>query len=216
MELTPVQRIVTFTVVVLVLAGLGAYLFLPKSTDGAAAAGRPKPASSSSQPTTPSPTPPPTPPPSPSPGTGSGSGRAADIYSWLPFTQSGLTRAAKVTTTFADDYGTYSYRESTNSYLAPMRPLMTPALADVIGRAFATPGVVANRVKSQQTSTGSATITSLRAFGPTSLTFVVNLDEHLTGTGGPSQQVIGYAITLTGSGDTWHVSDIEYSGDGNQ
>src|SRR6185437_962900 len=122
MELTPVQRIVTFTVVVLVLAGLGAYLFLPKSTDGAAAAGRPKPASSSSQPVQPS-----TPSASPSPtstGTGSGGGRPADIYSWLPFTQSGLTSAAKVTTTFANDYGTYSYQESTNSYLAPMKPLM--------------------------------------------------------------------------------------------
>ena len=215
MELTPVQRIVTFTVVVLVLAGLGAYLFLPKSSDNAAAAGRPKPASSSSQPaqpTTPAAT---SPPASPSPGTGSGGG-PADIYSWVPFTQSGLTSAAKVTTTFANDYGTYSYRQTTNSYLAPMKPLMTTALADVVGRAFATPGVVAKRVKSQQTSTGSATITSLRAFGPTSLTFVVTLDQHLTATNGQSQQVVDYAITLTGSGDTWLVSDIEYSQDGNQ
>jgi len=215
MELTPVQRIVTFTVVVLVLAGLGAYLFLPKSNDGASAAGRPKPASSSSQPIQPTTTPATPPPVSRSPGTGSGGG-PADIYSWLPFTQSGLTSAAKVTTTFASDYGTYSYRQTATSYLAPMKPLMTSALADVIGRAFATPGVAARRVKSQQTATGSATITSLRAFGPNSLTFVVSLDEHLTSTSGPSQQVISYAVTLTGSGDTWQVSDIEYAQDGNQ
>jgi hypothetical protein len=215
MELTPVQRIVTFTVVVLVLAGLGAYLFLPKSSNDAAAAGRPKPASSSSQPAQPTAPPVTSPPASPSPGAGSGGG-PADIYSWVPFTQSGLTSAAKVTTTFADDYGTYSYQQSTNSYLAPMKPLMTTALADVVGRAFATPGVVARRVKSQQTSTASATITSLRAFGPNSLTFVVTLDQHLTATNGQSQQVASYAITLTGSGDNWLVNDIEYAQDGNQ
>jgi hypothetical protein len=45
---------------------------------------------------------------------------------------------------------------------------------------------------------------------------VVSLDEHLTSTSGPSQQVISYAITLTGSGDTWQVNDIEYAQDGNQ
>src|SRR6266705_4340558 len=186
MELTPVQRIVTFTVVVLVLAGLGAYLFLPKSSDGAAAVGRPKPTSQpsqSAQPTTPASTPPASPPP----GTASG-GKTPDIYSLVPFTESGLASAAQVTTTFADDYGTFSYRETTNAYIAPMKPLMTTALAVVVGRAFATPGVVAQRVKSQQTSTGAATITSLRAFGPTSLTFVVNLVQHLTGTKGQSDQ----------------------------
>jgi len=214
MELTPVQRIVTFTVVVLVLAGLGAYLFLPKSSDGAAAVGRPKPTSQpsqSAQPTTPASTPPASPPP----GTASG-GKTPDIYSLVPFTESGLASAAQVTTTFADDYGTFSYRETTNAYIAPMKPLMTTALAVVVGRAFATPGVVAQRVKSQQTSTGAATITSLRAFGPTSLTFVVNLVQHLTGTKGQSDQVDNYAITVTGSGGTWQVSDIEFASVGNQ
>ena len=214
MELTPVQRIVTFTVVVLVLAGLGAYLFLPKSSDGAAAAGPPKPTSQpsqSAQPTTPATTPPASSPP----GTASG-GKAPDIYSLVPFTESGLASAAQVTTTFADDYGTFSYRETTNAYIAPMKPLMTTALAVVVGRAFATPGVVAQRVKSQQTSTGAATITSLRAFGPTSLTFVVNLVQHLTGTEGRSDQVDNYAITVTGSGSTWQVSDIEFASEGNQ
>jgi hypothetical protein len=214
MELTPVQRIVTFTVVVLVLAGLGAYLFLPKSSDGASAAGRPKPASQPSQSAQPT-TPPATPPASSPPGT-TGSGKSPDIYSWLPFTESGLGTAARVTTSFANDYGTFSYQETTNAYLAPMKPLMTTALAVVVGRAFATPGVMAQRVKDQQTSTASATITSLRAFGPDSLTFVVNLVQHLKGTKGESDQVDNYAITATGSGSTWQVSDIEFASAGNQ
>jgi hypothetical protein len=213
MELTPVQRIVTFTVVVLVLAGLGAYLFLPKSSDGAAAAGRPAPTSQPSQSAPPT-TPPTTAPPASSPP--GGSGGKADIYSWLPFTESGLANAAQVTTTFVNDYGTYSYQETTNAYLAPMKPLMTTALAAVIGRAFTTPGVVAQRNKSQQTSTGAAAITSLRAFGPNSLTFVVNLVQHLDGTKGKSDQVDNYAVTVTGSGSSWQVSDIEFASAGNQ
>jgi hypothetical protein len=214
MELTPVQRIVTFTVVVLVLAGLGAYLFLPKPSDGAAAAGRPAPTSQPSQSAPPA-TPPTTAPPASSPPGGSG-GKATDIYSWLPFTESGLANAAQVTTTFADDYGTYSYQETPSAYLKPMKPLMTTALAAVIGRAFATPGVVAQRTKSRQTSTGAAAITSLRSFGPSSLTFVVNLVQHLDGTKGKSDQVDNYAITVTGSGSAWQVSDIEFASAGNQ
>ncbi len=213
MELTPVQRIVTFTVVVLVLAGLGAYLFLPRSNDGAAAAGRPTPSSQPSRSAQPAPPPTTAPPASPSPGAG---GKAPDIYSWLPFTQSGLGSAAQVTTTFASDYGTFSYTESAEAYLAPMKPLMTTALAVVIGRAFATPGVAAQRTKSQQTSTGAATITSLRDYVPNSLTFVVNLVQHLDGTKGKSDQVDNYAITVTGSGSTWQVSDIEFASAGNQ
>src|SRR6185437_4563128 len=214
MELTPVQRIVTFTVVVLVLAGLGAYLFLPKADDGAAAAGRPKPAGHPSQSSPPTTTP--TTPPAPSPPGDTGSGKAPDIYSLLPFTESGRGTAAQVTTAFADDYGTFTYTESTNAYLAPMKPLMTSALAVIVGRAFATPGVAAERVKSQQTSTATATITSLRAFGPTSLTFVVNLVQHLKGTKGLSEQTDNYAITVTGSGSSWQVSDIEFASEGNQ
>lgn len=213
MELTPVQRIVTFTVVVLVLAGLGIYLFLPKDTAGAAAAGRPTPTSQpsqSAQPTTPVTT------PSPPPGTAPSGGRAPDIYSWLPFTQPGLGSAAQVTTTFADDYGTFSYTDSASTYLAPMKSLMTTALAVVIGRAYATPGVAAKRVSGQQTSTADATITSLRAFGPDSITFVVNLVQHLTSTKGKSDQIDNYAVTVTGSGGNWQVNDIEFASAGNQ
>src|SRR5262249_14021981 len=100
MELTPAQRLVAFAVVVLVLAGLGVYLFLPKSSDGAAAQPRSSP-TPTNQPASPTATglpssSPAAPPPS--------SGNAPDIYNWLPFTPSGLAAAARVITTFADDY----------------------------------------------------------------------------------------------------------------
>ena len=138
--------------------------------------------SQSAQPTTP----PASPPASSPPGT-TGSGKSPDIYSWLPFTESGLGTAAQVTTTFANDYGTFSYQETTSAYLAPMKPLMTTALEVVVGRAFATPGVMAQRVKDQQTSTASATITSLRAYGPDSLTFVVRSGPASEGHQGPER-----------------------------
>ncbi len=216
MELTPVQRLVTFAVVVLVLAGLGVYLFLPKSSAGASAHQRPgrltshHPASPNQEPPTPAVS-------TSSPSAGpSSTGNAPDIYNWLPFTPSGLASAARVATTFAADYGTYSYRQNTASYLAPMKQLMTGQLAELLGRAYSAPGVVAQRTSGKQVAVGSAVISSLRAFGPSSITFVVTLTTRMSGTKGPSNQSAGYAVTLTGSGSSWQVNNIEPSNEGNQ
>jgi hypothetical protein len=212
MELTPVQRLVTFAVVVLVLAGLGVYLFLPKSSAGASAQARSSP-TPSHQPVSPTATgltssPQPTPPPS--------AGNASDIYNWLPFTPSGLASAARVTTTFAADYGTYSYRQNTASYLAPMKQLVTGQLAELLGRAYSAPGLVAARDSGKQVSVGSAVITSLRAFGSSSITFVVTLTQRTNGTKGTVSQSAGYAVTVTGSGSSWQVNNIELESAGNQ
>src|SRR5260370_27490040 len=135
MELTPVRRFVPFAAAVLVLAGLGVYRFLPKSPDGASA----QSASSrtpSHHPVSPSATgltssPPAAPPPS--------AGDSPDIYNWLPFRPSGLASAARVTTRFAADYGTYSYRQNTASYLAPMNPLITGPLPHFRGQPYSAP-----------------------------------------------------------------------------
>jgi len=208
MELTPLQRLVTFVVVALVLAGLCVYLFLPGSPIGAAAQRRPSP-SPSGQPASPSAT-------RSAPSTSAPSvGKAPDIYNWLPFTPSGLASAARVTTTFAADYGTFTYRQNTSSYLAPMKPLMSSQLAELIGRAFSAPGVVAARTSAKQGCVGSAVITSLRAFGPTSLTFVVTVTQRTSGTKGAGRQTANYAITVTGSGGNWQVNNIELESAGN-
>jgi hypothetical protein len=207
MDLTPVQRLVTFAIVVLVLAGLGVYLFVPGSSNGAAAQGP-----SRHQPTSP----PPAQPSSPAPSTSSPpAGTVPDIYDWLPFTPSGLASAARVTTEFAADYGTYSYRQNATSYLAPMKPLISGQLAELLGRAYSAPGLVAERTSGKQVSAGSGVITSLRAFGPTSLTFVVALTERISGTKGAGRQSADYAITVTGSGSGWQVSSIELASAGN-
>lgn len=219
MELTSVQRFVTFTAIVIVLAGLVAYLFLPSPSG---ASGSPGPAARGDSRTPGSSSGGSRPPGggSPSPSAPAGStGQAPDIYQWLPFTRSDLASAAAVTVRFGDDYGTYSYNESTASYLAPLRSLVTSQLAGLLGRAYATPGVAADRVNGKQSSTASTAILSLRAFGSTSLTFVVAITTRTSGGGGggggTSQQVADYAVTLTGSGTAWQVSDIEPAGAGN-
>lgn len=207
MELSPFQRFAAFAVVVLVLAGLGAYLFLPQSS---AAGGSPQPAHSGSRGPGNGPGP-----ASPSAPASSGKG-APDIYQWLPFTQSGLATASATTISFAANYGTFTYTESAQAYLAPMRTQITSQLAVVLGRAFAAPGLAATRASTRQTSTATASILALRAFGPSSLTFVVAIAQRISSSKGASQQNTDYAVTLTGSGSAWQVSDIELSSAGNQ
>jgi hypothetical protein len=212
MDLTPLQRFAAFAAVVVVLAGLGVYLFLPQSAAGRsdkpagpASAGPPSSGPPSSGPS-----------PAQSPGASPPSGHAApDIYQWLPFTQSGLASAASTTTSFATRYGTFSYTESTQAYLAPMRPLMTGGLAAVLGRAFAAPGLAGTRTGTKQVSTATADILTLRAFGPSSLTFVVVITQRIVSSKGTSRQSADYAITLTGTGSSWQVSDIELASAGN-
>lgn len=120
-----------------------------------------------------------------------------------------------VTEKFASQYGTYSYRESAASYVAAMRGLVTPELAATLARSYATPGVAQLRTQQQQVSSARGTVTSLRAFGPTSLTFVVRLVQQITERQGRSQQTGQYAITVTASGSQWQVSDIQLASAGN-
>lgn len=208
MDLSPGQQKAVFAVVVVILAALGYWLLLPKVTHSHAQA----------QPTA-SPTPAATAPSSPpsqaaSPPAGTASAASTggvDIYSWLPFTQQGLAAAATVTEKFVVDYNTYTYTESADDYVARMNGLITTQLADTLRGLYSTPGVVKVRTSQKQTSTGTAVINSLRSFGPSSLTFIVTGTQHLTTSKGTSSGSSQYAVTLTGSGTSWQVNDIELS-----
>lgn len=212
MELAPFQRIVAFIAAVIVLVGVGAYLFLPSALGSAGAGpsqsgsagptgagpGSPSglPSSSPGGPVVPAQSPP-------------------DIYQWVPFSSAGLAAAAQVAVAFTGDYGTYSYQRDVNAYLAPMRPLISGQLSQLLGRAYAAPGVAADRIAKRQVSSGTAAILSLRTFGQSSLIFVVQLTQQITSGTGRSQQVTSYAVTLSGSGTSWQVSDIELASAGN-
>jgi hypothetical protein len=211
MDLTPGQRRVIFTGVVLALAALGAFLIIPSVLSKGAARGRPAAATQplhSAAPTVP--------PPSPG-GVGSTApaGTGVNIYQWLPFSQAGLTAAATVVRQFAADYSTYSYAEKPATFVRRMSGLITAQLSVTLARAYATPGVAQLRVKQKQVYSGTGRITGLRAFGPSSLTFVVAVAQKVTGTQGTSQNTIDYAVTVTGAGTIWKVNDVEFASAGN-
>jgi len=212
MDPTPGQRKAAFVVIVLALAGLGIFLVRPGASGSAAPAQSPAASPAATAPASPAVTatqPAATPPPAASsPGT-------ASIYQWLPFTRSELARAASVATRFGDLYGTFSYSESATGYVQKMRNVITAQLSDVLARGYATPGVAGPRVRAKQVSTGTSSISSLRAFGSSSITFVVAISQKITDTRGVSRSTGQYAVTVTGSGSSWQVSDIELASAGN-
>jgi hypothetical protein len=214
MDLTSRQRQLVFALTVVALAGLGFFL-LHSGIPGHHSAKPPQqpPVAASSpvapsSPATPAATPTQT-------GRSSTASSQVNIYQWLPFTESQLAKAAGVATEFSADYGTFSYRESAAAYTARMQGLITSQLAQIIGRAYATPGVAKVRTQQKQVSTGSAVIDSLRAFGSSSVTFVVTIHQKITGTS-PGRQSTQYAVTVSDSNGGWQVTDIELASSGNQ
>ena len=211
MDLSPGQKKAVFALVVVVLAALGYWLILPKVSHSNAQA-QPTPSPSTPSPTqlVPSPAVSVTPTVTETPAaTGS-----VNIYSWLPFTQEGLTTAASVAQQFLVDYDTYSYTESAQDYVGKMGGLITAQLGTTLKGLYSSPGVAKVRNDQQQTSTGTAQINSLRSFGPSSLTFVVTANQHLVTAKGTSNGTTQYAITVTGSGTSWQVDNIELSSAG--
>lgn len=205
MDLSPGQQKAVFALVVVVLAALGYWLIVPRvSHSNAQAQPSPTPSPTASVPS------PPASAPTAVTTTPAPAG-SVDIYSWLPFTQQGLAAAAAVTQKFLVDYNTYSYTESAADYVARMNGLITTQEATTLKGLYATPGVAKIRTDQKQVSTGTAAITALRTFGPSSLTFIATGTQHLTTGKGSSSGSAQYAVTVTGSGTSWQVSDIELS-----
>jgi hypothetical protein len=211
MDLTAAQRKAVFALIVVVLAGLGVYLFVPGTGGSAAPAASASPPRHSPAASVPSPA---APTASPVP-VAAGTPSAPDIYQWLPFTQSELATAASVTTEFSGAYGTWSYSQNARTYIATMRSLITPELSQLLAQDYSAPGVASQRTRTKQVSTGSAVINSLRAFGPSSLTFVVTISQQITDTSGRSPVTGQYSVTVTSDGSSWQVNDIELASAGN-
>jgi hypothetical protein len=204
-DLSPGQQKAVFALVVVVLAALGYWLILPKvSHSHGQAQPSPTPSVIQSVPSPPESTP-------PTVTTSPASTGGVDIYSWLPFTQQDLSAAAAVTEKFLVDYNTYSYTETADGYVAKMNGLITTQLASTLQNLYSQPGVAKVRTDQRQVSTGTAVINSIRAFGSSSLTFVVTGTQHLATSNGTSSGSTQYAITVTGSGTSWQVNDIELS-----
>ena len=216
MDLSPAQQKAVFVLVVVVLAALGYWLLLPKLSHSAgqpAAASTSRASTSSAAASAPAPGITETPASTvTAPPAASGT---VNIYSWLPFTQQGLTDAASVTLKFAVDYNTFTYTETPAAYVSKMGGLITGSLATTLRASYATPGVATLRSDQKQVSTGTAAINSLRSFGPSSLTFIVTTGQRLVSSSGTTNGSTQYAVTVTGSGMSWQVDDIELASAGN-
>jgi len=206
-ELSPRQRSAVFVVVVIALAALGYYLVVPAVTHAhghtaASPAASPSAAASESA-------------PAPTVTASAADANGVNIYAWLPFTPQDLAAASAVAVRFSIDYNTFTYTESAADYVGAMGRLITGQLATTLQAAYQTPGVASLRTSQKQVSTGSAVINSLRAFGPSSMTFVVTAGQRLVTANGTSSGSTQYAVTVTGSGASWQVSDIELESAGN-
>jgi hypothetical protein len=206
-ELSPRQRSAVFVVVVIALAALGYYLVVPAVAHAhghtaASPAASPSAAASESA-------------PAPTVTASAADANGVNIYAWLPFTPQDLAAASAVAVRFSIDYNTFTYTESAADYVGAMGRLITGQLATTLQAAYQTPGVASLRTSQKQVSTGSAVINSLRAFGPSSMTFVVTAGQRLVTANGASSGSTQYAVTVTGSGASWQVSDIELESAGN-
>jgi hypothetical protein len=204
MDLSAGQQKALFAVVVVVLAGLGIYLIAsPGSKHPAPAASPSAPAQAAGSPSA-------APSPASTPGASS-----VNIYQWLPFTEPELARAAAVATQVTVDYGTFTYTETAAAYVAPMYGLITTQFGQTLKNGFSTVGVAQIRTSQKQVSSGTATISSIRTYGSSSITFVVNATQKLTGTKGTTNNTQQYAVTVTGQGSSWQVYDVEPASAGN-
>jgi hypothetical protein len=210
-DLSPRQRSAVFAVIVIVLAVFGYYLVAPAITHhGSAQPGTsPTASAGTSAPAAPATTTAPAITASPADASG------VNIYNWLPFTQQDLSTAASVAVRFSVDYNTFTYTESAASYVGAMGGLVTSQFAATLRADYQTVGVAQLRTSQKQISTGSAAISALSAFGPSSMTFVVTAGQRLATTNGTSNGSTQYAVTLTGSGGGWQVSNIELESTGN-
>ena len=209
MELSPRQRSAVFVAVVIALGALGYYLVAPHSHGKPQAAATPSVSASAPAEQTQAQT------PAPAVQASAAAAGGPDIYAWLPFTQQNLAAAAAVAVRFSIDYNTYTYTESAADYVGAMGGLVTSQLAGTLRAVYQTPGVAKLRISQKQVSTGTAAISSLRAFGPSSMTFIVTAGQRLATSNGTSNASTQYAVTVTGSGGSWQVSDIELESAGN-
>ena len=209
MELSNGQQRLLFVVVVLALAGLGAYLIGGRHTAASPPPARP---TASAAPATSAPA---TSAPASVPAT-TNAGGGANIYQWLPFTQQDLTEASRTTVTFASDYENWTYTEPAAAYIAKMSGLVTTEFAATLQQDYATPGVAELRSSQKQISSGNGSIVSVRSFGTGSITFVVSIAQQLATSAGTTHQTKQYAVTLVSNASGWQVNDVELAGAGNQ
>ena len=230
MELTPAKQRLLFVVVVIGLVALGIFVIRGRSDGNAAApAATPTPtptqsAAATSGATTGASAPASSPAASLAGATPSVTAGAANIYQWLPFTQSDLSAAAKTTLAFANVYANTSYTETKASYAGKLAGLTSSQEAATLVSDFESPEIADTRTADKQVATGTPTIDSINSFGPEapepagppSITFAVTIAQKLVSTSGTVTSSPEYTITTVSTATGWQVQNIQLASLGNQ
>lgn len=205
MDLTDGQRRLAFAGIVVVLAGAGVYLTVPglNGSDHHSAhphhSVRPTATASSSPPEV-----------TPSPGSSH-----YDIFSMLPFDKSQFNAAAGLAQRFVTAYGTYSYKQSQKSYDDKLASMASSSFAKQLGQNSGAGVAGQNAKKNHVVSTGSASVDSIRTYTKSSIIFVVTSHQQVSSKKGSSSSDEKYAVTVTQSGGSWQVYDLEPASAGN-
>jgi len=136
----------------------------------------------------------------------------AVIYKYLPFGQAQFNAAYTAAGHAGAQYETFSYTDTPASYGSRIAPYVTPGYLTALEQTFGNAQATAARGKAKEQSSAMAAVTSMRAFGPTSITFITYIKQA-----DPVTQDSGdYAITVqTTDGKQWLVSEIAPASEGN-
>jgi len=228
MELSPGRQRLLFAVVVIGLVALGIFVIRGRN-DGneAAPTATPTPtqsATATSGAATGAPAPASSPATSLAGATPSPTAGGANIYQWLPFTQSDLTAAATTTLAFANVYANTSYTETKAAYAAKLAGLTSSQEAATLVSDFESPEIADTRTTDKQVATGTPTIDAINSFGPEapepagppSITFEVTIAQKLVSTSGTDTSSPEYTITTVSTATGWQVQNIQLASLGNQ
>jgi hypothetical protein len=202
MNLTPTRKKLLFAGLVVAFVIIGLAITWPQGKARTGAAPSATPSAAASTPANPVPT-------------ASVDPAKFDIYKLLPFDKQEFVSAATTAQSFVAAYGTYRYDESPQAYTNGLKSLSTGDFAKTLNGASGG-GMGGQDLKTNQTvSKGSATIASLRDFGASSIIFVVNAHQDITGKNGSKAEDAQYAVTVTQNGSDWQVYDFEPASAGN-
>jgi hypothetical protein len=230
MELSPGRQRLLFVVVVIALVALGIFVIRGRNDGNAAApAATPTPtptqsAAVTSGAATGASAPASSPAASLAGATPSPSAGGANIYQWLPFTQSDLSAAAKTTLAFANVYANTSYTETKAAYAGKLAGLTSSQEAATLVSDFESPEIANTRTTDKQVATGTPTIDAINSFGPEapepagppSITFEVTIAQKLVSTSGTDTSSPEYTITTVSTATGWQVQNIQLASLGNQ
>jgi hypothetical protein len=133
----------------------------------------------------------------------------------LPFTPAQFADAAALAGRFAAAYSTWSWRQPPAAWLATLTPMTANQLGGTLAQAAATPGLLAQRTQAHQTATANASGARIRDLTPGSVTLTLTVRQTITSTSGTTTTATSLAITLTPSGGSWQVYDVEPATAGN-